>query len=539
MTIKLVTVSEMRAIEQAADSRGVTFAAMMQKAGEGVALEIQKEFDDDESEHFAVGLVGSGNNGGDALVALTYLAQFGWKVRVYLLSKRAKSDPVWAAYSAAEHESVLAEQDAEYARLDEWLEECDVLIDGVLGTGIKLPLKPEVGRILGHVSQRGDLPMVVAVDCPSGVDCDSGQMADETIPADLTATMQAIKAGLLSFPAYKKVGELAVVDLGLPDDLAELEAVRRIVVDEDYVADLLPERPLDAHKGTFGTALVVAGSINYTGAAYLATRAAYRIGAGLVQAAVPGPLHAILAGQLPEVTWILLPNEMGVLAESAADVLVKNLGRADAMLIGPGFGMEEATAAFMKRMFGGRRQKRSGIGFLGAGEGDTDVDTSKLAPLVVDADGLKLLAKLPEWWKGLPGTAVLTPHPGEMAILTGMATADIQSDRLGVAVKFAKEWGHVVVLKGALSVIAAPDGRLAVIPVATPALARAGTGDVLAGVIVGLRAQGLEAFEAACAGAWIHAQAGMEAEDLLGSSAAVLAGDVLEAIPTVLEDLQK
>ncbi|HVP20398.1 MAG TPA: NAD(P)H-hydrate dehydratase [Anaerolineaceae bacterium] len=538
MAMKLVTVGEMRSIEQAANERGTTFADMMQKAGEGVALEIQKLFEDNEGEHIAVGLVGSGNNGGDALVALTALAGFGWKVRAYLLAKRTKSDPVWSAYSETHQEALFSDQDPDFGQLDDWIEDCNVLVDGVLGTGIKLPLKAEVGRVLGHVSKMENLPMVVAVDCPSGVDCDSGKLADETIPADLTVTMHAVKTGLLTFPAYKMVGELAVVDLGLPDDLAEDMAIRRWVVDEELVASWLPQRPLDAHKGTFGTAVVVAGSVNYTGAVYLASRAAYRIGAGLVQAAVAGPLQAALAGHLPEVTWILLPNELGVIAENAADVLLNNIGRATAILIGPGFGMEESTAAFMKRMFGTHHQKRAGIGFLGAGESNDQSDSAKLPPLVVDADGLKLLAKLPDWWKGLPAEAVLTPHPGEMAILTGLPTAEIQADRLGKAVEFARKWGHVVVLKGALSVIAAPDGRAAVIPVATAALAKAGTGDVLAGIIVGLRAQGLAAFEAACTGAWIHAQAGLEAAERIGSEAAVLAGDVLESIPTVLEDLE-
>jgi len=182
--------------------------------------------------------------------------------------------------------------------------------------------------------------------------------------------------------------------------------------------------------------------------------------------------------------------------------------------------------------------KRGNIGFLGGGEKDSDEGPVKLPPLVVDADGLKLLAKIPEWWKNLPSPAVLTPHPGEMSVLTGLSVADIQADRLENARKFAQKWGQVVVLKGAFSIVAAPDGRTVVIPVATPALAKAGTGDVLAGIIVGLRAQGLPAFEAACAGGWIHGQAGLVAEERIGTAASVLASDVLEAIPVVLERLQ-
>jgi NAD(P)H-hydrate epimerase len=174
------------------------------------------------------------------------------------------------------------------------------------------------------------------------------------------------------------------------------------------------------------------------------------------------------------------------------------------------------------------------MGFLKTPGAKPELKPAVLPPLVFDADGLKLLAKLPNWPKLLPAPAILTPHPGEMSVLTGLSAEEIQKDRLEIAKKFAAQWGHVVVLKGAFTVIAAPDGRTTTIPVATPALARAGTGDVLAGLIVGLRAQGMEAYEAAVAGAWIHAQAGLTAAEVQGSSAAVLAGDVLDAIADVM-----
>jgi NAD(P)H-hydrate epimerase len=185
-------------------------------------------------------------------------------------------------------------------------------------------------------------------------------------------------------------------------------------------------------------------------------------------------------------------------------------------------------------------KKSSGrIGFIQEQEtAKEEQSTTELPPLVIDADGLKLLAEIGNWHKLLPALTVLTPHPGEMSVLTDLSTDEIQNDRMGIATKYAKEWGHVVVLKGAFTIVAAPDGNATVIPVASPALAHAGTGDVLAGLIVGLRAQGLEAYDAAVAGAWIHAQAGLIAADALGSTASVLAGDVLEAIPDVMADLE-
>jgi NAD(P)H-hydrate epimerase len=382
--------------------------------------------------------------------------------------------------------------------------------------------------------------LVVAVDCPSGIDCDSGAAAPEVIPAELTVTMAAIKQGLLCFPAFNYVGEIQLVGIGLDENLPAYQAVQRFVVDAESVFSLLPERPLDAHKGTFGTALVVGGSLNYTGAVYLAGRAAYLSGAGLVTLGVPAPLHAALAGSLPEATWLLLPHELGVIAKTAAPLVLKHMEHVSALLLGPGFGTEETSRDFINALLehpGGSVEKRS-IGFVHTDQKTEESSgTTPLPALIFDADGLKLLSQIPDWPQKLPAPAVLTPHPGEMAVISGMDKADIQADRLAVAEKFAREWGHVIVLKGAFTIIAAPDGRTALIPVATPALARAGTGDVLAGLIVGLRAQGVAAFEAAAAAAWMHAQAGLLAEELIGSSASVVAGDVLEAIPYVIENL--
>jgi hydroxyethylthiazole kinase-like uncharacterized protein yjeF len=211
-----------------------------------------------------------------------------------------------------------------------------------------------------------------------------------------------------------------------------------------------------------------------------------------------------------------------------------------AILLGPGWGTEKVTGNFLNHFLTKHAVSKRGseMGFLVATQ-EPEPDFDKLPPLVIDADGLKLLARIPDWPELLPAQAILTPHPGEMAILTGLSVEKIQSERLETAEKFAKKWGHVVVLKGAFTVVAEPGGRTAVIPVATPALARAGTGDVLAGMITGLRAQGVESFPAALCGAWIHANAGLKAAEIQGNTASVLAGDVLQAISLVMTDLMK
>jgi NAD(P)H-hydrate epimerase len=229
-------------------------------------------------------------------------------------------------------------------------------------------------------------------------------------------------------------------------------------------------------------------------------------------------LHAALAGQLVEATWLLLPHEDGFISAAAVEMIQQKHDRVTATLIGPGFGVNDVTQRFMEELL--------------------PTDGGWVTGPVVDADGLKLLSRLENWPRRLPDEGVLTPHPGEMSVLTGLSTSEIQGDRMSVAERYSREWGHIVVLKGAFTVIAAPDGRSAVIPVASPALARAGTGDVLAGLIVGLRSQGVQGFEAAAAGSWIHARSGLRAAAVLGSTAAVLAGDVLEGVVDVLANLQ-
>src|SRR6266498_186239 len=247
--MKLVTVSQMQAIEKEADANGLTYDQMMENAGQRLA-DILFDLFEDDTETEIVGLVGSGNNGGDTLVALSELAQEGWKAKAYLV-KRKKDDLV-KRFTEAGGE-VLAGDNA-FEQLSEAIENADVLLDGVLGTGVKLPLKKDVAEFLSEVNDILDGldkgPIVVAVDCPSGVNCDSGEIADEAIAADLTVTMAAVKQGLLKLPAFEYVGDLEVVDIGLPADLASFNDLKAEVADEDSIAALLPDRNLDANKGT-------------------------------------------------------------------------------------------------------------------------------------------------------------------------------------------------------------------------------------------------------------------------------------------------
>ncbi len=541
---KIVTVAQMKAIEAAADAAGVSYAMMMDAAGSAVAEHILARLTR-PADHKVVLLCGTGNNGGDGLVAAHRLAEAGVPTTVYAVAPPDESDVKVQRLRAASVFVVDAENDARWRVLKNLMGGVTVLVDAVFGTGARLPLGGKPADLLKqaarYLADRAENPpLVVAVDCPSGLNCDTGELDRLTIAADVTVTFAAIKLGQLAFPGAEVVGDLAVADIGVNDlGLAEMDSISLELATHDSVRSLLPNRPRSAHKGTFGRALVAAGSVNYTGAAYLAAAAAYRVGAGLVTLAVPPPVYGVLAGRLPEATWLMLPHELGVIAGAAADVLRKEYAQTQALLVGPGLGLEKETAEFVRRWLGvdeAPGARRGGFGFV-ATEDQAQTSSAPIPPAVVDADALKLMADIKGWAARLPAPAVLTPHPGEMAVLTGLDKDAIQADRVGVARKFAAAWGHVVVLKGAHTVVAAPDGRATIQPFATAALARAGTGDVLAGVIAGLIAQGLAPYDAAVAGAYVHGLAGMLAAQSLGSTASVIAGDVLEGVIEAMAEL--
>jgi NAD(P)H-hydrate epimerase len=559
---KIVTIEQMRAIEQAADKKGHTYADMMELAGRAVAERVKQLLMGIHKPRVAI-LVGPGNNGGDGLVAGCILKkEAGATVGAFLLKLRDDADPV----IAAAHEAGVFMADVEndkstgYRVLQNLIANADVVIDALFGTSLRLPIKGDAAKVLQTVNKglrirqseqpippfttpggvlqdyRDSGPVIVAVDCPSGLDCDTGELDKNTIHAHETITFGAAKPGLFTFPGAAAVGKLRIGNIGLPNRLPELDSITLTLVDAAEVGSRLPERPIDSHKGTFGKAMIVAGSLNYTGAAYLAAAAAYRVGTGLVTVGAPQIIISTLAGMLPEATWILLPHDMGVLNEAAVKILRKEIEGYRALLLGPGFGREDVTAEFLRELLHPKEEIKHSraIGFvpLGADDAGSDKDTgSHLPSLVIDADGLNLLANMDDWPSLVPPNTILTPHPGEFARLARLDIEDVNARRIALAQDKAAEWGCVVVLKGAFTVVAAPDGRAAVQPFATSALASAGTGDVLAGVITGLLAQGLDPYDAALTGAWLHGVAGVRAADKLGTTASVTAGIVLDMLP--------
>lgn len=558
--VKIVTVEQMKAIEKATDAAGVSYAEMMQHAGRAVAEVIKGTFEDDSTGRRIAVLVGPGNNGGDGLVAARILAEeTDVEVGCYLLAARPDSDEVYTAAVGAGVFVANAEDDQRWRVLKNLVGNADVVVDALLGTGARLPIEGDLAKILNHAASvlqkpaSGDLEgdplgvvwpsapiivdrkqaFVVAVDCPSGLNCDTGEIDPLALPADITVTFAAAKPGQLTFPGAAAVGELIVAGIGTPANLDEAAGINLELATGSGVARLLPERGADSHKGTYGRALLVAGSVNYTGAAALAALGAYRAGAGLVTLAVPQPIYPILAASIREATWLLLPHTMGIVNGAALDVLKGESGDFDAMLLGPGLSQEEDSLEFVRGLLQGeRRAKKGSLGFAASRVEDQDAQAGwELdVPLLIDADGLNLLAQIDDWSELVPTNTILTPHPGEMSRLTGMAIDQVNADRIGIATEKAREWKCVVVLKGAFTIIAGPDGQATVLPFAVDALATAGTGDVLSGLIVGLLAQGVAPYEAAVAGGYVHGLAGRIAGDN-ASSRSVIAGDVLAAIP--------
>ncbi len=489
--MKVFSVVEMVSAEKSADSANHPYATMMELAGRGVADAIQARYSVKGTAILV--LCGPGNNGGDGLVAAYHLARAGADVTAFTYNVRG--DNTNLARVRKQRIPILTTE----AQFLEQLERVELIVDALLGTGVSRPIGGTIAALLQAVKRRSSV-QVIAVDCPSGLNCDTGMLDPLTVSAELTVTFAGPKHGHYLFPGRLACGELTVIDIGIAP--IHEQAAKTDLATDTSVAALLPKRPLDGHKGTFGTTLVVGGSVDYFGAPILSARAALRVGSGLVGLAVPQALRQLGAIHLPEATFPKMPDDETLSVGSVRPISAR-FPRTHALLVGPGLG--RSSDDFLHGLF----------------------SQSDLPPLIVDADGLNYLSQHPDWWTLLPPNSILTPHPAEMGRLVGR---DVRSEqRITLAHAMAEHWGHIVVLKGAYTVVASPDGRATVIPIATPALAVAGSGDVLAGAIAGLLAQRISPYAAAVAGAYVHASAGKQLADSGGASGH-LATEIAEAL---------
>ena len=516
--MKVVTTEEMRRLEERSVAAGVSIDSLMEAAGLAVARQVTQLLDGIRGKRILV-LVGPGNNGGDGLVAARYLSDWGALVTLYMTTASRSKVDKFEECRARRMRVVEGPEDSDQWALNNYLSLTDLVLDAVLGTGKARPLEGNLGaifRTLREVRSKQPEMVLLAVDLPTGLDADTGAV-DEMCPVvDLTVALGMPKVGLFRFPGAGYVGRVETVPIGIPDGADHDLSLE--LANDATASCALPTRPPNSHKGTFGHLVVVAGSRNFVGASVLTCTAAYRMGAGLVTLAAPTGVYQLVAAQAAEPVYVPLEETpSGHVASTGAQAARHALAEASAGVIGPGLGQAESVLEFVQQVL--------------------LVEPGLPAPLVIDADALNALAQTYGWWERLKTPAVLTPHPGELSRLLGCTVPEVEADRLGAAQKAAREWGHVVVLKGAFTVVSSPDGRTCLSPFANPALATGGTGDVLAGAIGSLLAQGAAPYEAAVAGVYVHGSAGERVRKDLGD-AGLLASDLLPELPRVMKGLR-
>jgi ADP-dependent NAD(P)H-hydrate dehydratase / NAD(P)H-hydrate epimerase len=535
--VPVVSAAEMRLIEADAVAKGATWQGLMATAGQKVA-EAAIRWRGPDTEQRVLVIAGPGNNGGDGLVVARHLKEHGWAVRCITWGRVPGKDPhLLVPLRELDVPVEDLEHDDWRTALSESLAWCTVVVDAVFGTGLKRNIEGDLVAVLGLVAGAGK--PVLAVDLPTGVDSDTGQVRGAALQADLTVTLGHYKYGHFLEPGRSLAAHVVLEDIGL-DATTSRRTAKGELLTEELIRGLLPERRDDANKGTFGKAFIVAGSVNYIGAAALATEGAMRSGAGLVTLGCAGDLLVILAAKLTECTFLPLPADLGAIGAHATEKLLAGLKGYNSLLIGSGIGQDKATLQFIRNLFA-RPDVPANLGSRSIGfaaripeeEAKQEANIT-LPPLVLDGDALNLLAEWGDWVGKIPEGGVMTPHPGEMARLLGTEVDEVQADRVAVATRAAADWKQVVVLKGAGTVIAEPGGRVFLSPFANPALATAGSGDVLAGAIAGLIAQGLSPVDAACAGVYLHGIAGELLREKYGVAGG-LAGD----LPRLLARAQK
>lgn len=475
--MKVVTESQMREMDRVAiQERGVPSLALMERAGQAVANLVAERY---RPRRVAI-CAGKGNNAGDGFVAARILSQRGVAVDLFLAAPpdelRGDAQINFSALPA----KVRHFRDLEADHLRSLGPEADAVVDALLGTGIKGQVTGSFATMIEAINALGR--PVVAVDVPSGLSPENLEARGPCVRADVTVTLGFPKLSLVTYPGVSFVGELVVADIGLPADLPETFGIRLNLLGAEEVRALVPGRPPDGHKGTFGHLLVVAGAFGMGGAAAMVGQAALRSGVGLVTVATHEKnLPGIEAHLLSALKKPLTSKKRWVLDLTAFDQLEPVLDGFDAVALGPGLGQDPATQRLILAL----------------------IDRIR-SPLVLDADGLNALAKEPDRIAARAAPTVLTPHPKEMERISGRPVGEIQTDRVGAAQACAERWGVTVVLKGARTVIAAPTGEAWINPTGNSGLAKGGSGDLLTGLIGGLLAQGLAPTAAALLGVYWH-----------------------------------
>ncbi len=511
--MKIATAEQMLLCDRLASAEyGLPSLELMENAGRGTVAAMARHFGPLAEKKVLI-FVGPGNNGGDGLVIARLLLEQGARPQVVSLVDLEKLQGDAARNLKRVKQlamplfTCLGEEELSW--VERLVAESDLLVDALFGTGLRSKITGVFASVVKCLNA-SPLP-VVAVDIPSGLASDTGIPQGVSVRARLTCAYGLPKFAQVEPPGKEYVGLLEVVDIGIPAEVVERIGVKVEWLDHAAVKGLIPERGLASHKGTFGHLLVLAGSLGKGGAAVLCGLGAVRSGAGLVTIAAPKTLNAMVQGALPEAMAEPLSFSQHCLSDTDYEQLLAAAHGKGAVAVGPGLGTAEETGQVVRKLYRELRQ-----------------------PMVVDADGLNLLAG--EVAVLAAGPRVLTPHPGEMSRLAGISALEIQGKRRAVAAEFAKRHGVYLVLKGAATIIAAPDGRLAINPTGNPGMAAGGMGDVLTGLLGGLLAQGLAPFEASCLAVYVH---GLAADRIVraGRPFGFLASELATEIPAAFQEV--
>lgn len=513
--MKVATAAEMREIDKTASEYfGIAGIVLMENAGASVARQVGSVLGDVAGKKVCV-FAGKGNNGGDGFVAARHLFNEGAKVKVFLICEEtavsgdAQANLYILKQMGIDVMAIVSDRDWDRVKIAANFADC--LVDALVGTGFRGELHDDLARMVDIINRAGK--RIIAVDIPSGVYADTGQVRNMAVKADYTVTFGLPKPGLLLYPGADYAGQLIIANISLPPSLLASTQIRQSAATTALVKQIMPRRPTFAHKGSCGHVGVVAGSQGYTGAAALTASAALKTGAGLVTLGIGASLHNIMEVKLTEVMTKPLPEiGGGAISLKAVPYIFDMITHSDVLAIGPGLGRAEETANAIREIVRGCDK-----------------------PLVIDADGLYALAGHTDMLHDLESLAVLTPHPGEMARLMGLTPMQVNQDKIAVARKAAHDWGSIVVLKGAATVVAYPDGEVYINSTGNAGMATGGTGDVLTGVIASLLAQGLSSHDAAVAGVYLHGLAG----DIAARAGQIgmTAGDVVRALPAAIYGL--
>ncbi len=529
--IPIVTPETMRSLEQAVMDAGTSDAELIGRAAQLIAAYLdERVLPEASGERSVLAVAGPGNNGVDAIVAASMLARLGWRANALLVGRSDMSEH-------PELEDHLAD-----VEVVEHAVAADVILDGIFGNSGRTALPDDAVAALQEIEiARSARALIVAVDCPTGMNTLAGEVADEIVAADVTLCISNPKVGMLKSPAINYLGELIVLDIAVRT--AELDPdVGATLLDDSFVRSRLPERRAIGHKSQAGGLLIIGGAPGYFGAPRLAGEAALRTGCGYVGLAAPRSIIGAIASAVPELIYHPLSDADGRASARVVGEALTEGGRYDAVVCGPGLGRDEVATRFLSELFAPATPSSEqqapdspfGIPRRHAAQESSEYSGIGDLPLVLDADALNWLSTQEDWPALLADRAcVLTPHVGEMARLLSIEPDEVAADPWGVARKAASEWRQVVVLKGTITCVATPDGELYVAPRATPELATPGTGDVLAGIVGALLTQGCAPADAAALGIYIGSLAGCAARQQLGTRSTI-ARDLIAGLSVVL-----